>query len=429
MARYDHRPGGLDLTNWDLGAPRSRWSYRHAEELFRTEPLVAGSRPEPTAVAAGGDRLLEISVTTPDGRRSVADEILTGLVSGLHVLVGGRPVLHWDDGVGGRHLWMSVSKVVTSLIIGLLADQDLISYEDPVLEHLPELGPQWQGCRVLDVVDMASGVRCPEVGDPAAYTDPQHPFYRFEASLGWRPADEPTSPYDLVIGFGRTGRPGSTYQYTSVNTFVLAWLIERVTGLTYVTAAQRLLWDQLALDGPAAMCVNRQGVAVSYGGLIMSLDDLARLGTVWTPSSTATGHRVTTPASHLAMITSLRPHLAPQSIAWPHGAHPGRTVEPRVRRRRPVEKGVRRTRTLRVTPAGRGGGVLRRARRTRKLQPARGPVPGGRAGRHGVTPRQRCSAYRSMITLTTAGSAPRGSVTSSAPTRVSLVWKKPRPSR
>lgn len=273
----------------------------------------------------GGDgprRSARVGVAGSDECHTVADELSSGLVSGLEVLVGGRSVLHWDDGLGAPHLWMSVSKVVASLILGILADQDLLSYDDPVLDHLPELGPQWQGCRLRDVADMASGVRCPEVGDAAAYTDPRHPFYRFEASLGWRPAAAAISPDELVIGFGRRGRPGTTFEYTSANTFLLAWLIERVTGLTYVVALRRVLWDQLALAGPAAMCVNGQGVAVSHGGLIMTVDDLARLGTVWTPSSTMTGHQITAPASHLAMITAPRPQLTPGVDRWPTGAHP-----------------------------------------------------------------------------------------------------------
>ena len=49
---------------------------------------------------------------------------------------------------------------------------------------------------------MASGIDCREIDVPGAYDDPGHPFYRFEASLGWRPAVDGTvpSPYELRGG-------------------------------------------------------------------------------------------------------------------------------------------------------------------------------------------------------------------------------------
>jgi CubicO group peptidase (beta-lactamase class C family) len=116
------------------------------------------------------------------------------------------------DGVGAlrhgrsrRHLLMSVSKVVASLAVGLLEAAGKLAYESSVRDYLPELSEQWNSCTVIDVLDMASGVQRPEVDDPGAYRDPSHPFYRFEASLGWRdPGGEHLTPYELVTRFARS---------------------------------------------------------------------------------------------------------------------------------------------------------------------------------------------------------------------------------
>jgi CubicO group peptidase (beta-lactamase class C family) len=64
---------------------------------------------------------------------------------------------------------MSVSKVVASLAVGLLEAAAKLAYESSVRDYLPELSEQWNPCTVSDVLDMASGVQCPEVGDPGAY--------------------------------------------------------------------------------------------------------------------------------------------------------------------------------------------------------------------------------------------------------------------
>lgn len=217
---------------------------------------------------------------------------------------------------------MSVSKVIASLAVGILTEQRALDYRRPVRAYLPELGSQWQPRLVQHVLDMTSGVDCPEVGDPGAYRDPMHPFYRFEASLGLRSAARAESPYDLVLGYGRSGTPGSRYAYTSVNTFILAWIIERVTGVSYPQALQGLIWDRLALATDSAICVNDDGVAFAHGGVLMSTDDLARFGIVFTPSSPPGQHALEVPDSYLAMLRTPRSAPAPVEQNWPSGAHP-----------------------------------------------------------------------------------------------------------
>lgn len=305
------RPEELTLTNWDLGGPVSEWSYRHTGNLFATKRLAPGF----VAAEDGTD----VTVLTS---AELADELHTGLVSSVTIQSGGRTVFRWPDGSHGRHLLMSVSKVFASLAIGILNEQHELDYSRPVRAYLPELGAQWQPCLLQHVLDMTSGVDCPEVGDPRAYRDPAHPFYQFEASLGLRPATRPESPYDLVLGYGRSGTPGSRYAYTSVNTFILAWIIERVTGVSYPEALQDLLWDNLALSTDSAICVSDAGVAFAHGGVLMSTDDLARFGTVFTPSSPPVQHALKVPDSYLAMLRGPSSTRALVKQNWPGGAHP-----------------------------------------------------------------------------------------------------------
>lgn len=309
------RPAELTLTNWDLGGTVSNWSYRHADVLFPTETLTPGTVVD------------EVDLPTTAGiPAELEPDIESGLLSVITVLAGGRPVFRWRDdvsgtGLGGRQLLMSVSKVFASLAIGLLVDRGDLDYDRSVRDYLPELGVQWQPCALEHVLDMTSGVGCPEVGDPGAYSDPGHPFFQFEASLGWRPATSSTTPYDLLLGYDRSGTPGSSYEYTSVNTFLLAWIIERIAGERYPRALQHLIWDRLALAQPAAICVNHDGTAISYGGLIMTVDDLARFGTLFTPSQPAVRHDLRVPAGYLAMLQAPRDLQLPGSEQ--PGVHPG----------------------------------------------------------------------------------------------------------
>lgn len=294
------RPIELNLANWDLGGPVSQWAYAHTRELFPTMALMPGH---------SATDLVEEPCDVP---AMVQKQLDSGLVDAAVVLMNGRIVHRSPDHAERPRLLMSVSKVISSLLIGLLEARGDLRYEESIHTFIPDLGDQWRTCRLLDVLDMASGVVCPEVGDPGAYLDPSHPFFQFEASLGWRPRERSTTPYELLLGLDRVGDPGTTFAYTSVNTFLLAWVVEAVTGSSYADAVQHLMWDHLALGDEAALALSAAGTAVAYGGLIMTTTDLARLGTAFTPSGPTIGHQLTVPAAYLEMLGRPRPWATSQ---------------------------------------------------------------------------------------------------------------------
>ncbi|HEY2269814.1 MAG TPA: serine hydrolase domain-containing protein [Streptosporangiaceae bacterium] len=279
----DGRPAGLTLANWDLGGEPSAWAYLHAGELFASTEIRPRRRP------AGLERAPQDVVADFPVRpgTSLDAYVASGPVSGMVVVLGGRIVFERYPRMepGDRHLLMSVTKAFTSAVVGILEQRGLLDPGQPVDAVLPELsGPGWAGVTGQDVLDMASGIGCPEVDGEGAYTDPDHPFYRFEASLGWRPGPD-TSTYSLVAGLPPGRPPGQVYEYTSVNTFVLSWLAERVTGRPFAEVLGREIWSAAGFEAPARLCVSAGGAPVSHGGLSVTLRDLARFGMLFTPSS------------------------------------------------------------------------------------------------------------------------------------------------
>jgi CubicO group peptidase (beta-lactamase class C family) len=159
---------------------------------------------------------------------------------------------------------------------------------------------------------MASGIDCLEIGTPGGYTDPGHPFYRFEACLGWRPdgGSRLPSAYGYVAGLPSHRHPGEVYEYTGVNTFILSWLIERVTGLPFAEVLGREIWSRTGFEASARLCGSADGAPGSHGGLCTTLRDLARFGMLFTPSSPLIADDVVVSAEHLRRIqTPARPGL------------------------------------------------------------------------------------------------------------------------
>jgi CubicO group peptidase (beta-lactamase class C family) len=152
---------------------------------------------------------------------------------------------------------MSVTKVFTSVVVGILERRGLLDLERPADSYIDELADSgWAGVTLNDV-------------------------------LGWRPAGAETNTYDLIASLPSHRRPGQVYEYTSANTFVLSWLVERVTGLPFAEVLGREIWSRGGFEASAQLCISATGAPASHGGLSITLRDLARFGMLFTSSGSA----------------------------------------------------------------------------------------------------------------------------------------------
>jgi hypothetical protein len=80
---------------------------------------------------------------------------------GMVVVHRGRVVLEQYPGMRDTdsHVWMSTAKTTASLVVRLLAEQGRIDVKQPIDTYMQALkGTAWEGTRVQDVLDMASGM-------------------------------------------------------------------------------------------------------------------------------------------------------------------------------------------------------------------------------------------------------------------------------
>lgn len=82
------------------------------------------------------------------------------------------------------------------------------------------------------------------------------------------------------------------FQYCSANTDVLAWIIERVTGLRYSEALSKHLWSKLDADRDATITVDPAGFGFANGGVSCTARDLARVGRLMLDDGEGPGGRV-----------------------------------------------------------------------------------------------------------------------------------------
>jgi CubicO group peptidase (beta-lactamase class C family) len=268
----------VTLANWQ-DPPFNRWGFRHVRDLIPTARIPRGDGPAHRLPRAERD-LSELTVRA--GRRRISferflDETYT---DGFLVLHHGRIVAeHYRNGLtpDATHLLMSVSKSVTSTVVGILAGRGALSPSDLVTTHVPELaGTSFDGCTVRHLLDMRAGTRFDE-----DYENVEADVRVYEQVYLWRPRTRTDLPEDATAYFAtlsNAGPHGGPFEYRSVLTDVLGWVAERAGLARLHELIARELWRPMGAEFDAEITVDAHGNAMADGGMCCTLRDLARFG-------------------------------------------------------------------------------------------------------------------------------------------------------
>lgn len=275
------------LDNWDEGGPLMRYVFLNMPE-FWNHSLIDRGGPVRELPESLRDDVAGFMTTTDAGEMTLQQYVDSSTVNGAIVVHEGRIVFESYPRMlpSDRHLLMSVSKPFASTLIAILEDRELIDVGRPVDSYPPELGDSgWAGVTVLYVLDMASGIGCLEL-EEGAYSDPATCYYHYEAALGWLPpTEEPVGDPFAYIASLQPHRPaGEAYEYTSPDTFVLGWLVERITERTLADVLSSEIWQRVGAGSDAIIAAPKRGVPIIHGGISATLRDVARFGLLFTPS-------------------------------------------------------------------------------------------------------------------------------------------------
>ena len=267
----------VSLSNWQ-DPPFNRWGFQHVRDLIPTARIARGDRARALPRAERDLDGLKLQL----GRRRVGlqrflDETYT---DGLLVLHRGKVVTErYANGMtpSTPHLLMSVSKSVTSAVCGVLVGRGVLSPDDLLTAHIPELaGTSWEGCTVRHLLDMRAGTRFNE-----DYDDLAADVRVYEQIYQWRPKTRRHLPDDITAYFPtlrNKTKHGGLFDYRSVLTDVLGWVMERAAGARLPDLMSRELWEPMGAEFDAEITVDARGNAMADGGMSCTLRDLARFG-------------------------------------------------------------------------------------------------------------------------------------------------------
>ena len=102
----------------------------------------------------------------------------------------------------------------------------------------------------------------------------------------------------------KTTEPGEVFSYSGLNTFVLAWLVEKVSNMPFQDAFTKEIWYQIGAEADASYIAPRYGIAVVHGGFMARMRDVARFGLLFTPSFRVVSDRQIISDEHIALLRS-----------------------------------------------------------------------------------------------------------------------------
>ena len=175
---------------------------------------------------------------------------------------------------------------MVSAVVGILEDRGQVDVSQPISKYIPELlDSDFRNITVRNILDMASGVDCHE-----EYEDWESCYYQYSITVGdgfWED-NSPRNPYEMLAKSkpGFSSNQGTEFRYSGVNTFLLSWLVEKITDMPFQDAFTKEIWSKIGTEADASLIAPRYGVPNTHGGLLARLRDVARFGLLYTPSYT-----------------------------------------------------------------------------------------------------------------------------------------------
>ena len=275
------------FASWTDGGDLSRYVYLNASEFWAHIVLTEGAFKR--ALTYGPqDEVADFPVTVQAGETTVGDYASDSPTDGAIVVHDGRIVFEVYPRMRpkDKHIWFSVSKTFVSTAVAILEDRGEIDADAPIDAYITDLaGTAWSGIPIVDILDMASGIDCPEVK-----SDPDSCFWEFYDAFGWPVTSRVQDDAMATVPAMETLRPsGEVFDYTSVNTEVLNHLVEVVSGERFSDFVEREIWHRAGPESDAMIGTTENGAAFSAGGVSSTLRDLARYGMLFTDAVRAQG--------------------------------------------------------------------------------------------------------------------------------------------
>ncbi|HEV3483342.1 MAG TPA: serine hydrolase [Candidatus Acidoferrales bacterium] len=310
-------PAGLLVDKYSyMSQPYSFYYFHHMDQLGLRMDWIRQGGGVYTLTEPTKDFVLQYNF---HGRQySLQDYFERNFVTGFLVLRGNRIVVeryfHGADR-NSRFVSQSISKSIISILIGAAVGDGMIKgVDDHVTTYLPYLsGGGYRDVTVKNLLQMSTGVNYSE-----DYQDPKSGAALIGAALltgkpSFKSFAESIQP--------TTTRPGTKFEYQSVNSQVLGLLLEKVTGKRLNEYTQEKLWKKIGAQSDAFFYESeKQPDTCAFACFNATARDYARVGLMMLQGGALVGKRVISTQWMHDSTTPDAPYLKPRT-GGPEGGY------------------------------------------------------------------------------------------------------------
>jgi CubicO group peptidase (beta-lactamase class C family) len=240
---------------------------------FPSRPIQAPTEASRFSRAPTPDGLTTVSV---DGAERDLEEFLGSTGTTAFIVIQDEAILYErylnGDNRSSIQTSFSVAKSYLSALVGIAIDEGLLSLDDSITEHIPELldrDRRFSRITVEHLISMSSGLRYVESNLP--WGDDAQTYYAADLRELALEDTEILEP------------PGRTWLYNNYNPLLLGMILERATGMTVADYLERKLWQPLGSEFAASWSMDSEssGFEKMESGLNARAIDFARLGVLY----------------------------------------------------------------------------------------------------------------------------------------------------
>ena len=262
--------------------PQLRWALSHMQELTPSVRVIKGNNQVYKFPVNFNEQIDSVTFKSLTGDSYTwASSLEANYTDGIIVLHKGKLV--YEKYFAEYQPWlmhslMSVTKSFVGLLATLLVYEKKLDVTKLVKEYLPELELSAFGdATVKQVMDMTTNLHYSE-----NYSDHSAEIWQFAqaGNLLPQPKDYQGAQgfYEFLKTVKKAGPHGQGFTYKTVNTEVLAWIIQRITQQKLADLLAEKIWSKLGVEQDAMIQVDKQGTPFGGGGMNCGLSDLARFG-------------------------------------------------------------------------------------------------------------------------------------------------------
>jgi CubicO group peptidase (beta-lactamase class C family) len=305
-AAYARAAPDEELLGKDLGYPIGTPTTWFSDERVRVGSFshLDSILPYRRLLRADSPRALPVASAAPDYTYTggtIDDFLARRRITGLMVVKDGVVQLEryqYERRPEHRLLSNSMAKSITSIAVGLALQEGRIrSLDDNAAVYVPELANSAYGeTSIRALLRMSSGVQFSERYDGADDLS-QYVSRQFRDGT-----------ISALRSFSTRGTPaGQRFQYASVETIVLGFVVRGATGQTLSDYVADRLWRPMGAEADATWTIDPGGVEYAWGNFNATLRDWGRLAMLLADDGVRDGKQII-PRDYLLEATDHRRH-------------------------------------------------------------------------------------------------------------------------